>query len=161
MGIARGNEFKNQLNFLFTGDILYGCFWGFRNLLRKVCISWDGSRLVELRNSRGTETTSATCWRTQNPLDANLFLVNYWKSQRPTWNISCKLFSQMGRDYWARQSNKDRRFRHEGLAHRYVCSLAKVVPHAKLRSFTLLFYISANGSLVYPVLYMSISHFLS
>ena len=47
------------------------------------------------------------------------------------------------------------------LAHRYVCSLAKVVPHAKLRSFTLLFYISANGSLVYPVLYMSIFHFLS
>jgi len=26
MGIARGNEFKNQLNFLFTGDILYGGF---------------------------------------------------------------------------------------------------------------------------------------
>ena len=161
MGIARGNEFKNQLNFLFTGDILHGCFWGFRNLLRKVCISWDGSRLVELRNSRGTETTSATCWRTQNPLDANLFLVNYWKSQRPTWNISCKLFSQMGRGCLAGRSKKDRRFRHEGLAHRYVCSLAKVVPHAKLRSFILLFYISANGSLVYLVLYMSISHFLS
>lgn len=47
------------------------------------------------------------------------------------------------------------------LAHRYVCSLTKVVPHAKLRSFILLFYISANGSLVYPVLYMSIFHFLS
>lgn len=31
------------------------------NSLRKVCISWDSSRLVELRNSRGTETTSATC----------------------------------------------------------------------------------------------------
>ena len=61
----------------------------------------------------------------------------------------------------AGQSKKDRRFHHEGLAHRYVCSLAKVVPHAKLRSFILLFYISANGSLVYPVLYMSISYFLS
>ncbi len=31
------------------------------NSLRKVCISWDSSRLVELRNGRGTETTSATC----------------------------------------------------------------------------------------------------
>ena len=36
----------------------------------------------------------------------------------------------------AGQSKKDRRFRHEGLGHRYVCSLTKVVPHAKLRSFT-------------------------
>lgn len=44
----------------------------------------------------------------------------------------------------AEQGKKDRRFRHVGL-----------------RSFILLFYISANGSLVYPVLYMSISHFLS
>ena len=68
-------------------------------------------------------------------------------------------FLKWGND--AEQSNKDRRFRHEGLAHRYVCSLAKVVPHAKLRSFILLFYISANDSLVYPVLYMSIFHFLS
>ena len=125
-------------------------------------------KLFLLRRSRLANTQGVSACQPRMPdtrafaaQSSQFFQVNYRKSQRPTWNISCKLFSQMGRDYWARQSNKDRRFRHEGLAHRYVCSLAKVVPHAKLRSFTLLFYISANGSLVYPVLYMSISHFLS
>ena len=49
-----------------------GIFFAFRNSVEKLCVSW-GTFVRWVRSGMGTETTSATYRRTQNPLIAKFF----------------------------------------------------------------------------------------
>ena len=61
-------------------------FFVFRNSGRKV-LRLVGTPVNRVRSGMGTETTSATYRRTQNPRATKLFCRNYWKPKKLAANI--------------------------------------------------------------------------